>query len=109
MHTKKPYISVLTITMILLACVCYGKGPDDGMSIAGESLYERDNVDLDKNISYTIIKAKAHANQKNDPNTGSEDQGASIGSVFIEAGAKVGDINITDLSKGDKTAISIRK
>jgi hypothetical protein len=109
MHTKKTYISILTITMILLACVCYGKGPDDGMSIAGESLYDRDNVDLDKNISYTIIKAKAHTNQKNNPNTGSGDHGASIGSVYVEAGAKVGDIFLNNEIKGDSTAMSFSK
>ncbi len=110
MHTQKTYISILTITMILLACVCYGKGPDDGMSIAGESLYERDNVDLDENIPYIIMKAKAQSKQKNNSNTGSGDQDGSIGSVILAPGATIkGDVYNIDLSKGNKTAIAVDK
>jgi hypothetical protein len=108
MHTKKTYISVLTITLILLACVCYGKGPDDGMSISGESLYERDKVDPDINIQYIIMKAKAQSRQKGMPDgaTVSSDQDGNINSVIVDPGANIsGDIIIIDQSKGNKTNV----
>ena len=108
MHTKT-YISVLTVTMILLACVCYGKGPDDGMSISGESLYERDKVDLDINTQYIIMKAKAQSRQKGMPDgvDVSRDQDGNINSVIVAPGADLHNatINIIDQSKGDKTNV----
>ena len=108
MHTKKTYISVLTITMILLACVCYGKGPDDGMPINADSIYERDNVDPDINIRYIIMRAKAQSKQKGMPDgvTVSRDQDGNINSVIVAPGADIhGNINIIDESKGNKTNV----
>lgn len=110
MHTNK-LISGLVITLVLLACVCYGNDLDDGIPIDDQPMSDFDNVNRDVNITFIKMRAKSQAKvtagEVNDGETiVSKDPTGSINSVISGPGSTFrGDVIIIDQSKGDKTVV----
>jgi hypothetical protein len=104
---------VLTVAL-LTGGMAWAGDLDDGISTyTDESVSKDDEVfKNEKNIKYTIEKAKSKASKNK--NTGSDsgtgvatNDGGNMNSVLLGPGSKInGDVIIIDQSKGDKTLIS---
>ncbi|MBN2643922.1 MAG: hypothetical protein JXR59_00425 [Desulfuromonadaceae bacterium] len=112
---KTSFVLVLTVVVLVILSVpsfVFADDLDDGISkFTDDGVSKWDEIGKnDRNVKFTILKAKSAAavRSKNGTNTSAQgtDSTGAINSVLLGPGGTVrGDIIIIDESRGDKTQV----